>query len=143
MQDVEDDAALLPRYGMKGDGKFARVSHSVDISVDLSNATHYHVCDTSQGFSIWTEDVPGSAKSWYFVLSNVFGKKTRTGPTYNGVAITLSHGVLISWDGRVIWHGTSMMKRKKDCNVYCTFRGKNCYREVWFQTGDCIGMPKT
>ncbi len=118
MQDVEDDAALLSRYGMKGDGKFARVSHSMDVSVDLSNTTHFDVNDASQGFSTWTEHVPGSTKSWYFVLPNVFGKKTRTGPTYNGVAIKLSHGVLVSLDGRVIRHGNSMMNRKKGCHVY-------------------------
>lgn len=28
---------------------------------------------------------------------------------YYGIAIDLTHGVLISWDGRLIWHGTSMM----------------------------------
>jgi hypothetical protein len=121
IQDVEDDAALLPRHGMKGDGKFGRVSHSMDVSVDLSNATHYDVNDASQGFSIWTEDVPGSTKDWYFVLPNVFGKKTHTGPTFNGLAIKLTHGVLISWDGRVIRHGTSMMDRKGGCHVYGTF----------------------
>ena len=121
MQDVEDDAALLPEYGMKGGGEFSRMTHSMDISVDLSNTSHYDVNDASQGFTIWTEDFPGSTKNWYFVLPNVFGKESQTGTTYNGVAIKLSHGVLIRWDGRVIRHGTSMMDRRKGCHVYGTF----------------------
>ncbi len=51
-------------------------------------------------------------KEWYFVLPNVFGKKNGSGKTYNGMAIRLTHGVLISWDGRLIRHCTSMMDRK-------------------------------
>lgn len=121
MQDVEDDSAILPRNGMAGDRRHARVSHSMDVSVDLSNASHYDVNDASQGFSIWTEDKPGSTKDWYFVLPNVFGKKEENGRTYNGMAIRLTHGVLISWDGRLIRHCTSMMNRAERSHVYGTF----------------------
>ena len=121
MQDIEDDSDILPTKGMAGDGCYGRVSHSMDVSVDLSNASHYDVNDASQGFSIWTEDCPGSTKEWYFVLPNVFGKKNGSGKTYNGMAIRLTHGVLISWDGRLIRHCTSMMQRKKNCHVYGTF----------------------
>ncbi|KAI2510623.1 hypothetical protein MHU86_3734 [Fragilaria crotonensis] len=121
MQDIEDDSDILPTMGMAGDGCYGRVSHSMDVSVDLSNSSHYDVNDASQGFSIWTEDNPGSTKEWYFVLPNVFGKKSGTGKVYNGMAIRLTHGVLISWDGRLIRHCTSMMQREKNCHVYGTF----------------------
>lgn len=121
MQDIEDDSDILPTMGMAGDGCYGRVSHSMDVSVDLSNSSHYDVNDASQGFSIWTEDNPGSTKEWYFVLPNVFGKKSGTGKIYNGMAIRLTHGVLISWDGRLIRHCTSMMQREKNCHVYGTF----------------------
>ena len=121
MQDMEDDADLKPSGGMRGDGASCRVSHTMDVSVDLANSSHYDVNDASQGFSIWTEDEPGTTTDWYFVLPNVFGKKNSAGTTYNGMAIKLTHGVLISWDGRLIRHCTSMMQRKKDCHVYGTF----------------------
>ena len=129
IQDGEDDGGIPPpKGGMNGDGDHCRISHSMDISVDLSNASHYDVNDASQGFSIWTEDVPGSTTDWYFVLPNVYGKRAsdddhgnKKGDMYQGVAIRLTHGVLISWDGRVIRHCTSLMKRERDCHVFGTF----------------------
>ena len=123
MQDMEDDADIKPQGGMAGDGAFARVSHTMDVSVDLCNASHYDANDASQSFSIWTEDFPGTTSNWYFVLPNVFGKKSVTGRTYNGVAIKLTHGTLISWDGRLIRHCTSMMERRPGSHVYGTFFG--------------------
>ena len=137
MQDMEDDADLVPVGGMLGDGGdgpgggglggvglgFARVSHTMDVSVDLSNASHYDVNDASQSFSIWTEDFPYTTSNWYFVLPNVYGKKSPNGRTYNGVAIKLTHGTLISWDGRLIRHCTSVMQRREGGHVYGTFFG--------------------
>ena len=136
MQDMEDDADLVPGGGMLGDvgdgpagggglgdGGFARVSHTMDVSVDLSNASHYDVNDASQSFSIWTEDFPNTTLNWYFVLPNVYGKKSPNGRTYNGVAIKLTHGTLISWDGRLIRHCTSVMQRRLGGHVYGTFFG--------------------
>ena len=123
MQDMEDDADINPLGGMAGDGTFARVSHTMDVSVDLSNSSHYDANDASQSFSIWTEDSPGTTNSWYFILPNVSGKKNISGRTYDGVAIKLTHGTLISWDGRLIRHCTSVMDRKEGCHVYGTFFG--------------------
>ena len=60
---------------MAGDGKYGRVSHSMDASDNLVNASHYDNNDGSQGAGIWTGDKHGSTKDWYFVLPNVFGKK--------------------------------------------------------------------
>jgi hypothetical protein len=34
--------------------------------VDLGNASHFDVGDSSQGFSVWTEEVPaGKAANWF------------------------------------------------------------------------------
>ena len=40
MQDVEDDSDILPQHGMAGDGEYGRVSHSMDVSDKLVNASH-------------------------------------------------------------------------------------------------------
>jgi hypothetical protein len=125
IQDAEADGDIgPPDPGMDGDGKFLHTSYSMDISVDLKNASHYDVNDASQGFSIWTEDEPGSTQNWYFVLPNVYGKwppgsSPKNGQVFHGLAIKLTHGALISWDGRVIRHCTSMMQRTK--HVYGSF----------------------
>lgn len=70
-------------------------------SVNLGNSPHYDSGDSSYSVAIWTEQRPGLAKNWYFVLPNVSYKGS------NGMAIKLVHGVLISWDGRKIYHCTS------------------------------------
>jgi hypothetical protein len=122
MQDMEEDG------GMNGDGHFCHVTHTMDVSVDLSNSSHYDVNDASQGFSIWTEDSPGTTKDWDFVLPNVYGRRNGDGHrTYNGLATQLTHGVLISWDGRLIRHCTSLMNRPQELeHVYGTyFAAKN------------------
>lgn len=126
IQDAEGDGDIPPpEGGMNGDSAFCRISHSMDVSFDLSNSTHYDVNDASQGFTIWTEDEPGSTQNWYFVLLNVYGRRPtnvapgKKGAVFHGLAIRLTHGVLLSWDGRVIRHGTSMMRRTK--HVYGTF----------------------
>jgi hypothetical protein len=108
IQDVEEDGDIdPPEGGMNGDGGCLRVSFTMDVSVDLANASHFDVNDATQGFSIWTEDEPGKTKEWYFVLPNVYGRRSpgvdgKPGEIFHGVAIKLTHGVLIGWDGRVI-----------------------------------------
>ncbi|KAI2493370.1 hypothetical protein MHU86_21152 [Fragilaria crotonensis] len=128
IQDVEEDGDLdPPEGGMNGDGGCLRVSFTMDVSVDLANASHFDVNDATQGFSIWTEDEPGTTKEWYFVLPNVYGRRSpsvdgKPGDIYHGVAIKLTHGVLIGWDGRVIRHCTSVMDRGSPANhVYGSF----------------------
>jgi hypothetical protein len=89
----------------------ARVSLTMDISCDLSNASHFDIHDAAPGFAVWTETVPGAAKNWFFVLPNVYGVETRGSNhrrQFAGVAIRLTHGVGISWDGRRIRHCTSI-----------------------------------
>jgi hypothetical protein len=119
IQDLENDSGMVVRVGMAGDGRWGRISHTMDLSVDLSNSSHYDVNDASRGFTIWTEDIPGSTEGWYFVLPNVYGKRSDGGGAFNGLAIRLTHGVLISWDGRLVRHGTSVVNRKG--HVYGSF----------------------
>jgi len=100
------------------------VSHSMNVSMDLGNASHYDVNDASPGYSIWTESEPGTASNWYFMLPNILLK--RGNQTYYGVAIRLFHGVAISWDGRVIRHGTSIT----------TLGSKDNHTFGWFWAAD-------
>ena len=116
IQDVEADSSALPCKAMAGkasggsgngagDVRF-RVGFSIDMSVDMANATHYDVGDCSQGISVWLEEMPGLATGWYFVMPNMYC--CIDGRMYNGIAIRLRHGTAISWDGRVVRHGTSV-----------------------------------
>ena len=57
------------------------------MSIDLGNASHYDVGDVSQGFLVWTEEVPGLAENWFFVMPNVCG--VNNGTPFNGVAVKL------------------------------------------------------
>ena len=49
-----------------------RVGFSIDTSVDLGNSSHFFdTNDASQGYSVWTEDVPGMSDNWYFARPNM------------------------------------------------------------------------
>ena len=48
------------------------------------------------------------------------GKFPGTEREYNGIAIKLSDGVLIGWDGGLIRHGTSMVAIRVG-DIYSTF----------------------
>jgi hypothetical protein len=107
IQDAEGDTGLSPVSSMGKPGNMLRVGFTIDMSVDLGNSSHYDVGDVSQGFSVWTEEVPGLASNWYFVMPNLYGIGNDGNP-FNSVAVKLHHGTAISWDGRVIRHCTSL-----------------------------------
>jgi hypothetical protein len=71
------------------------------ISVNLANSPHYDIGDSSESVAVWVEDKPGQSKNWYFVLPNMSHDGSK------GVVIKLLHGLVISWDGREIFHCTS------------------------------------
>lgn len=71
------------------------------MSVNLGNSPHYDSGDTSKSIAIWVEEKPGQAQNWFFVLPNVSFRGS------NGMAIKLYHGLVISWDGREIFHCSS------------------------------------
>ena len=82
------------------------------ISKNLGNSPHFDNGDTAISIGIWAEDKPGQSENWFFVLPNVSHNGSQ------GVIIKLAHGVVISWDGRVIYHCTSKTKRGVDNNTY-------------------------
>jgi hypothetical protein len=68
-QDLESNASMTALKGMDGVGDLCRVTHSMNLTVNIFNSSHYNVSnDASQGFSIWTEERPGKMDGWYFVL---------------------------------------------------------------------------
>jgi hypothetical protein len=109
VQNMEADTSLAPIAPMDGNGVGLRVGYTIDVSVNLGNSSHFDTNDASQGFSVWTEEKPGCASNWYFVLPNLHGRRL-CGAEYNGVVIKLYHGTAISWDGRVIRHCTSVSR---------------------------------
>ena len=110
IQDTEGDTGVKPCAGMAGDSDGNRVGFSMDTSIDLGNSSHYDSNDASQGFSVWTEDVPGMGDNWYFVMPNVHGTLPGGSGQFDGLAIKLRHGTAISWDGRLIRHCTSVSR---------------------------------
>ncbi|KAI2497450.1 hypothetical protein MHU86_17054 [Fragilaria crotonensis] len=103
---LEADSGLEPIPPMNGDG-VERVGFTIDMSVNLGNASHYDVHDASQGYAVWTEDKPSVGFNWFFILPNVHGLKP-DGATFSGLAVRLCHGAAICWDGRVLRHCTSI-----------------------------------
>lgn len=70
-------------------------------SVNLANSPHYDNGDTAESVTIWVEEKPGLATNWYFVLPNMSHNGS------SGVVIKLLHGLVMSWDGRYVFHCTS------------------------------------
>jgi hypothetical protein len=86
------------------------------ISRNLANASHLDINDKSRSFAIWVEKRKGKAGNWYFVMPDVSINGSK------GVIIKLFHGCVISWDGRVIRHCTSVTDVGEGNNVYgCMF----------------------
>ena len=82
------------------------------ISVNLANAPHYDNGDSSESVAIWVEEKPGQSENWFFVLPNVSCQGSK------GVVVKLLHGLVISWDGRDIYHCTSMTNVGTSNKVY-------------------------
>ena len=91
------------------DNRVSRIALTLDCSNNLSNSSHYDVNDGSAGYAVWTELIPGLASNWYFILPNIYGE-TKEGKPFSGLAIQLSHGVAIQWDGRILRHCTSVFQ---------------------------------
>jgi hypothetical protein len=100
------------------------VTKSINVSVNLGNTPHYDNGDLGIGFGVWFEDIPGSARNWYFMLPNVL--VTHNGKVYEGVRIKLGHGVAISWDGVAVRHCTTVTEPGTANNVYGFHATNNC-----------------
>ena len=95
IQNFEADVSIAP-IAPDGNDDGLWVGYTVDLSVDLGNASHFDLNDASQGFSAWTEEKPGCGSNWFFLLPNLCGKK-RFGADYNGIAKKHSHGTVMRW----------------------------------------------
>ena len=110
IRDTEGNCGLHPVVPMDGEGG-RRVGYTVDTSVDLGNASHYDFNDASQGYSQFLEDIPGKGTNWYLVMPNIHGRRPGPNSTwvpFAGLAIKITNGVAVSWDGRDIRHCTSV-----------------------------------
>jgi hypothetical protein len=66
------DSGLKPEPPMDGKGfQSCGVGYTIDMSVNLGNASHYNVHDTLLGFSVWTEEIRGLGSNWFFVMPNL------------------------------------------------------------------------
>jgi hypothetical protein len=106
--ELDDDESIVHEKARAKVERCRRVGYTIDMSINLGNASHFDVHDASPGYSVWTEEVPGRGANWFFVLPNVHGTKPDGRSTFRGMAVRLGHGVAISWDGRVIRHCTSV-----------------------------------
>jgi hypothetical protein len=113
IRDTEENSGLQPVPPMDGEGG-RRVGYTVDVSVDLGNTSHVDIHDASQGYSLWGEDFRGRGTNWFLVLPNIYGKRPNPNPDgdawiqFKGLAIRITDGVSVSWDGRDIRHCTSL-----------------------------------
>ncbi len=57
---LESDSGVPVMSPMDGIG-WDWVARTIDMSVNLGNSSHYDVNDCSQGFAVWTEEMPGKA----------------------------------------------------------------------------------
>ncbi len=57
----------------------------------LGNLSHFESNIALQGYSVWTEDVPGMTDNWFFVTPNIYGVRpdAGSGGPFNGIAIKL------------------------------------------------------
>jgi hypothetical protein len=106
--ELDDKSIVCDGGAREKSERCQRVGYSINMSVNLGNASHFDVHDASQGFSVWTEEVPGCGANWYFILPNVHGTKPDGRTKFRGIAVKLAHGVAISWDGPVSRHCTSV-----------------------------------
>jgi hypothetical protein len=89
------------------------------LSVNLGNACHLDINDLTRSVAVWAADDPADVENWFCILPYV---TTGRNGINKGVAIKLFHGCSISWDGRVLFHCTSVTKTAQDKNVYaCMF----------------------
>ena len=79
--------------------------------------TDFDCNDKSISISTFTEEQVGEASQWYFILPNLWMEHPE-----KGTAIKLSHGVTLGWDGRKIWHCSTIQCHKGN-SVFGTFYG--------------------
>ena len=104
IQQKENDRNDIGNNNMHSLGKYTR---TFDMSYNLSNPGHLDNGDISSGVSIWLRKKSCTSTSladnWWFVLPNLTTKDNK-----RGIAIELSNGLAIQWDGRKVKHCTAI-----------------------------------
>jgi hypothetical protein len=102
IRDAEGNCGLHPVVPMDGEGG-RRVGYTVNMSIDLGSSSHYDFNDAFQGNSLWGEEIPGKGTNWYLAMpKNIHGRcpgAKGTWVPFAGLAILITNGVSISWDG--------------------------------------------
>jgi hypothetical protein len=112
------------------------VSLSLNASVNLANSPHYDdTNDLGICAMIWTEDVPGKAQDWYFILPNLVVKVGLV--TYDGVIVRLSHGARDTWDSSCVRHCTEIIRNGK--KKIFGFNATNKLGTISSYERDCTG----
>ena len=100
----ENDGNCIGTNNMHSLGKYTR---TFDMSYNLSNPGHLDNGDISSGVSIWLRrkscTLTSQMDNWWFVLPNLTTKDNK-----KGIAIELSNGLAIQWDGRKVNHCTAI-----------------------------------
>ena len=65
----------------------------------MINPPHADVCDLVISVSLWTELKSNNAKNKEFLLPSCVS--TNPNDKFEGIVISLSDGVIISWDGKI------------------------------------------
>mmetsp|Transcript_6343 Transcript_6343/g.14975 ORF Transcript_6343/g.14975 Transcript_6343/m.14975 type:complete len:245 (+) Transcript_6343:527-1261(+) len=75
-------------------------------SRNLEDEAHFDYNDLSRCFVIWTSQDGRDHDDWYIVFPNVLYTDCHNGVrvTYEGLAIKLRDGIIVSWDGRLVSH---------------------------------------
>jgi hypothetical protein len=107
---------------MGGDGSL----HTFSISRDLGNAAHVDRRDESISMCTWVEEIPKTAKNWFFILPNT----TLRDDASKAIVIKLSHGLSISWNGKVLHHCTSVTDVGPKNHVYGNFTSASKARSL-------------
>ena len=105
-----------------GDGSL----HIFSVSYDLGNASHVDTGNESVGVATWVEEMPGTAKNWVFILPLT----TLVDNPCKAVAIKLSHGLTIGWNGKVLHHCTSITTKGENNHVYGNHTSKSKARSL-------------
>ena len=94
---------------------------SIVSSVNLINAAHLDVNDTTKSIVTWTTDSEEEVKGWYFIMPNVTSDGRR------GMVLQIQDGVTINWDATKIIHCSTTKANGFNYNVFGTYFGCSFY----------------
>jgi len=78
----------------------------MNISINLANPSHYNIRDLGVEMAMWMETNEMQKTDVYFVFPNVIVKVGNS--SWSGLLNKLCDGCMISWDGLLLHHYTSV-----------------------------------